>query len=160
MNNILISITTTYYNITSIYMEISMITESVQEVFSAAVHCSVLLHRKIVMASISWCSRIVVALFGPNMYWWKSMYCWTADQYFITLKNKWSPIYKLTTSLKTWHLIAECTNLVKGDRGSTVVKLLCYKSEDRWFDPSWCQWIFHWHKILLIALCSWGRLSL
>ena len=30
----------------------------------------------------------------------------------------------------------------KSDRGSTVVKVLCYKSEDRWFDPSWCQWIF------------------
>jgi len=27
-------------------------------------------------------------------------------------------------------------------RGSTVVKVLCYKSEGRWFDPSWCQWIF------------------
>jgi len=26
------------------------------------------------------------------------------------------------------------------DRGGTVVKLLCYKSEDRWFDPSWCHW--------------------
>ena len=25
--------------------------------------------------------------------------------------------------------------------GSTVVKVLCYKSEGRWFDPSWCQWI-------------------
>jgi len=23
-----------------------------------------------------------------------------------------------------------------------VVKVLCYKSEVRWFDPSWCQWIF------------------
>jgi len=23
-----------------------------------------------------------------------------------------------------------------GDRGSTVVKVLCYKSEGRWFDPS------------------------
>ena len=22
-----------------------------------------------------------------------------------------------------------------GDRGSTVVKVLCYKSEGRWFDP-------------------------
>jgi len=30
-----------------------------------------------------------------------------------------------------------------GDRGSTVVKVLCYKSEGRWFDHSWCQWIFH-----------------
>ena len=26
---------------------------------------------------------------------------------------------------------------------SLVVKVLCYKSEGRWFDPSWCQWIFH-----------------
>jgi len=33
-----------------------------------------------------------------------------------------------------------------GDRGSTVVKVLCYKSEGRWFDPNWFQWIFHWHK--------------
>ena len=27
--------------------------------------------------------------------------------------------------------------------GSTVVKVLCYNSEGRWFDSSWCQWIFH-----------------
>ena len=26
---------------------------------------------------------------------------------------------------------------------STVVKVLYYKSEGRWFIPSWCQWIFH-----------------
>jgi hypothetical protein len=30
-----------------------------------------------------------------------------------------------------------------GDRGSTVVKVLCYKSEGHWFDSRWCQWIFH-----------------
>ena len=47
-----------------------------------------------------------------------------------------------------------------GDRGSTVVKVLCYNWEGRWFDPSWCQWNFYWHKILLIALWPWGRLSL
>ena len=29
------------------------------------------------------------------------------------------------------------------DLGSTVVKVLCYKSEGRWFDRSWRQWIFH-----------------
>jgi len=23
-----------------------------------------------------------------------------------------------------------------------VVKVLCYKSEGRWFDPSWCHWNF------------------
>ena len=27
--------------------------------------------------------------------------------------------------------------------GSTVVKVLCYKLEGRWFNPSWCQWNFH-----------------
>ena len=32
---------------------------------------------------------------------------------------------------------------VFGDRGGTVVKVLCYKLEGRWFDPSWFQWIFH-----------------
>ena len=29
-----------------------------------------------------------------------------------------------------------------GDRGGTVVKVLRYKSEGRWFDPSWCHWNF------------------
>ena len=31
---------------------------------------------------------------------------------------------------------------MKGERGSTVVKVLYYKSEGRWFDPSWCQGFF------------------
>ena len=31
---------------------------------------------------------------------------------------------------------------IKGDRGGTVVKVLCYKSEGRWFDSRWCQWNF------------------
>ena len=29
-----------------------------------------------------------------------------------------------------------------GDRGGTVVKALCYKSEGRWFDPRWFHWNF------------------
>jgi len=33
--------------------------------------------------------------------------------------------------------------LLAGDGGSTVVKVLCYKSEGRWFDPSWRKWILH-----------------
>jgi len=31
---------------------------------------------------------------------------------------------------------------LRGDRGGTVVKVLCYKSEGRWFDPRWCHWNF------------------
>jgi len=30
----------------------------------------------------------------------------------------------------------------RGDRGGTMVKLLFYKSEGRWFEPSWCHWNF------------------
>ena len=29
-----------------------------------------------------------------------------------------------------------------GDRGGTVFKVLCYKSEGRWFDSRWCHWNF------------------
>ena len=29
-----------------------------------------------------------------------------------------------------------------GDRGGTVVKVLCYKSEGHCFDPIWCHWKF------------------
>jgi len=29
-----------------------------------------------------------------------------------------------------------------GDRGSTVVKVLYYKSEGRWFYSRWCHWNF------------------
>ena len=31
---------------------------------------------------------------------------------------------------------------IYGDCGSTVVKVLCYKSEGGWFDPKWSHWYF------------------
>jgi len=34
------------------------------------------------------------------------------------------------------------TYTCNGDRGGAVVKVLCYKSESRWFDPSWYRWNF------------------
>ena len=33
-------------------------------------------------------------------------------------------------------------NTTVADRGSTVAKVLRYKSEGRWFDPRWCHWNF------------------
>ena len=39
-----------------------------------------------------------------------------------------------------------------GDRGGTVVKVLCYKSEGRWFDPRWC----HWHFLLTSSRSHYG----
>ena len=62
------------------------------------------------------------------------------------------PLLRMSVDIRPYELMQCC--LIKnreifvcisfyGDRGSTVVKVLCYKSEDRWFDPSWCQWIFH-----------------
>jgi len=32
--------------------------------------------------------------------------------------------------------------MAHGGRVSTVIKVLCYKSEGRWFNPSRCQWFF------------------
>ena len=46
-----------------------------------------------------------------------------------------------TVNFNVLFLICSCLWYV-GNRGSTVVKVLCYKSEGRWFDPSWCHWNF------------------
>jgi len=73
----------------------------------------------------------------------------------------WYILLTLSTNKSTYYTkIYIYIYIYIGDRGGTVVKVLCYKSEGRWFDPSWCQWIFRWHKSLLIALWPWGRLSL
>ena len=36
----------------------------------------------------------------------------------------------------SFYLLIYLLTYLLGDRGSTVFKVLCYKSEGRWFDPS------------------------
>ena len=50
-------------------------------------------------------------------------------------------IYKLLRQTEK-NLFLKVILFASGDRGGTVVKVLCYKSVGRWFDPSWCHWNF------------------
>jgi len=88
---------------------------------------------------------------SPFKFWVMMTWWWTKRSKHVAnkLKNKYSCV-----RLKKKILLLYFSS---GDCGGTVVKVLCYKSEGRWFDPSWCQWIFHWHKIPPIALWPWGR---
>jgi len=61
-------------------------------------------------------------------------YC-TIGYYFRPQKAIIGPIF--TRKLKNADAYS-----TKGDRGGTVVKMLCYKSEGRWFDPNWYHWSF------------------
>ena len=79
---------------------------------------------------------------------------------FLSFEGGWDRFLFVLSKLVTDPLtnFSKSTGYV-GYRFITVVKMLCYKSEGHWFDPS-CQWIFRWHKFLPIALWPWGRISL
>jgi hypothetical protein len=51
----------------------------------------------------------------------------TTEVLYMSTKVYWPHITYLMYASESW-----------GDRGSTVVKVLSYKSEGRWFDPRWC----------------------
>ena len=54
-----------------------------------------------------------------------------------------SQVYCLWQVLKTPTIILNnSVYIYMGDRGGTVVKVLCYKSEGCWFDSRWCHWNF------------------
>jgi len=59
---------------------------------------------------------------------------------FRKLRSSCIPTNKNLTELKFGD--RNGSNGVTWDRSSTVVKVLCYKSEGRWFDPGWCHWNF------------------
>jgi len=44
-------------------------------------------------------------------------------------------IIRMVSEMCLWYIFV-ATVKTMGDHGSTVVKVLCYKSEGRWFDPS------------------------
>ena len=50
--------------------------------------------------------------------------------------------YVLLLNTNVFKLISNLFQAL-GYRGSSVVKVLCYKSEGRWLDPSWSYWNFH-----------------
>jgi len=62
--------------------------------------------------------------------------------------------------LYVYVFVCVCIYIYIEDRSCTEAKVLCYKLEGCWLDPGWCQWIFHWHKFLPIALWPWCLHSL
>ena len=62
---------------------------------------------------------------------------------FISLEYRYFHIWSVYSRLAKIRITKFRIFLTRGDRGGTLVKVLCYKSEGRWFDPSWFQWIFY-----------------
>jgi len=62
------------------------------------------------------------------------------------LYKAWKPPYLLEVQIYVSIVLLDDIFILLynkiGDRGSTVLKVLCYKSEGRWFDPNWCHWNF------------------
>ena len=53
----------------------------------------------------------------------------------LNVSDQFSHPYKTTGEIIILYVLV-------GGMGVTVVKVLCYKSEGRWFDPKWCHWKF------------------
>ena len=66
----------------------------------------------------------------------------TDPRYFHLLAFMTFPIAKCIEhheTQNTFLFFIQCSILSIGDRSSSVVNVLCYKSEGHWFDSSWCQ---------------------
>ena len=67
--------------------------------------------------------------------------------YFCQLQNSLISIIKVQQLhhfqlLKVMNSMKKAKTFQKRGRGSTVVKVLCYKREGRWFHSRWCHWNF------------------
>jgi hypothetical protein len=61
----------------------------------------------------------------------------------IALGEIFLPVFWLScTNPPMLHTRFICLPHSIGDRSGTVVKVLCYKSEGRWFNSRWCHWNF------------------
>ena len=61
------------------------------------------------------------------------------DQKYARLRDRQNYMGRIKNKVKfraSRKIISLVYNILVGDRGGTVVKVLCYKSEVCWFDPS------------------------
>jgi hypothetical protein len=58
----------------------------------------------------------------------------------VELMRKWTHI--AGCSIKITIILESQYTIVHANNSATVVEVLCYKSEGRWFDSRWCHWNF------------------
>jgi cellulose synthase/poly-beta-1,6-N-acetylglucosamine synthase-like glycosyltransferase len=49
---------------------------------------------------------------------------------------------KISGNMAIWRIFRHTGEAIGTADGGTVVKVLFYKSEGRWFDSRWCHWNF------------------
>jgi hypothetical protein len=59
----------------------------------------------------------------------------------VTIRNLKLPRKKILYAY-SFYTIEEYLSQSGTPDGGTVVEVLCYKSEGRWFDSRWCHWNF------------------
>ena len=95
--------------------------------------------RAMVICSQRWSKIFVATNWSVIARWWVLWVTWSL----LTQQGDWyrQGMYKLVQRydkhLKVWGSLWKC-----GDHSSTVVKVLCYKSEGRWLDCRWYHWNF------------------
>ena len=60
----------------------------------------------------------------------------------LDIKYRSTPLFTTKSDTQTLLRYTYYIPIIVGDRGGTVVKVLRYKSEGRWFDSRWCHWNF------------------
>ena len=102
---------------------------------------------------------LLFSQYVPMVWKWQTLpFCHLGVQFnrsLIQYKNFGAELIKSTSLLQnvssstcpselllSFHFIFVMNILLRGDCGGTVVKVLRYKLEGRWFDSRWCHWNF------------------